>query len=33
MVWCSGYLERAELVAFLKMAKSKLIVDNGRVSR
>ena len=33
MVWCSGYLNRAELVTFLRKAKTKLIVDPGRVSR
>ena len=33
MVWASGYLDRAELVAFLKKAKTKLIVDEGRISR
>ena len=33
MVWVAGYLERAELVVFLRKAKSKLIVDDRRISR
>ena len=33
MVWCSGYLTRSELVAFLRKANTKLIEDSGRVSR
>ena len=33
MVWCVGYLERAQLVAFLKTAKSRLMAQPGRMSR
>ena len=33
MVWCVGYLERAELVVFLKTSKSRLTPHLGRMSR
>ena len=33
MVWCAGYLDQAELVAFLRRAKEHLIVDGDRRGR
>ena len=33
MVWCSGYLGRQELVAFLRQAKTRLIIYETRMSR
>ena len=33
MIWCVGYLGRSELVSFLQRAKTRLIVDSGRMSR
>ena len=33
MIWCAGYLGRSELVSFLRRAKTRLIVDSGRMSR
>ena len=33
MVWCSGYLGRQELVAFLRLAKTRLIIYESRMSR
>ncbi len=33
MVWCSGYLERAELLTFLRKAKSHLLAVGPRTTR
>ena len=33
MVWCVGYLERDKLVAFLRVAKSRLMPHPGRMNR
>ena len=33
MVWCAGYLTHSELVAFLRQAKARLLVVEGRVTR
>ena len=33
MIWCVGYLDRPSLVAFLRVAKSRLTPNPGRVSR
>lgn len=33
MVWCVGYLDRHNLIAFLKRAKAQLAKDTERVSR
>ena len=33
MVWCVGYLERSQLVTFLKVAKTRLMPQPGRISR
>ena len=33
MVWCAGYLPHKELVAFLRKAKSKLMLEDLRQTR
>ena len=33
MIWCVGYLDRPALVAFLKVAKSRLTPHPGRMNR
>ena len=33
MVWCVGYLSRADLVTFLRVGKTRLVEQLGRTSR
>ena len=33
MVWCSGYLERTELLTFMRKAKSHLLAVGARTTR
>jgi len=33
MVWCAGYLEKGELVSFLRKCKARLITEGVRISR
>ena len=33
MVWCAGYLEKGELVSFLRKCKTRLVTEGGRISR
>ena len=33
MVWSAGYLPANEMVAFLKQAKTRLLHDDGRITR